>query len=165
MTATAAEALGVGDDFDIEAALARSRDFVTALEQRIDQQRDVVTAQALQVNDAFWDAVKATREESGDKLRGYYGLRVRRRGNALEIVWFRNKTYNTKEGRKTFPDSIPKGLQHRYSSRSFKGAQPWERSMIEETEEQCAPLRRQWELLSRLAHTVREYRKVISEQG
>lgn len=152
------------DLFHLQDALDASHAFVSALEQYIDQERDVITAQANQLATEFWNTVHEAKEDGDPSQRSYFGLRCRRRNNSLELGWFRTTTHVSDGVRKSYPISIPKGQGFKYSMRPFKGAPAAALSMIEVTEEQCAMLRKQWDTLSKLARQLREYKRALKSR-
>lgn len=151
--------------FSANDATAASVAFITELDRQLDYERDVVTAQAMQLVAEFWAIVKTEPELSEQKKGwGYFGIRGRRRGNSLELAWFKTKVIRANGVLKSVPDPIAKGRGPEYSLKVFKSASPQAYSLIEETERQCVQLRKQWDGLTKMTRQLREYKKLFGDK-
>ncbi|SEK65970.1 conjugative transfer protein MobI(A/C) [Ectothiorhodospira marina] len=123
-------------DQGMKLALQQSRAMVQSGEEalEIEQARLGYLTQLIANN--FWNHNLAHRTDKTPGYPGHHGCRVRHRGRKLEISWYYNSFHRKpgSESKRVFSEHICKDGQHRYYKTAFNRAQPWEKTVILETE-------------------------------
>lgn len=151
------------EDVSLHDCDEASRENLAAIQRALHTELNIVATHAKKLADGFWELNKEMRESDNPELRGYFGTRVRLRGNALSIDWYRNYFIQEKATGRKRPMSkyITKGEGFRYSRKSFKGATEWEQETIEAIEDQYAVLRKRAHLLRTMRRAMSEYQELM----
>lgn len=128
----------------IKAAITQCRQFLTAIHQQADVEKERYRYLAQRLCDHFRPHNMAHRTDKTPGYPGHFGCRVLLRKRKLELSWYYNRFIpkKSREGRSVFSEYIRKEGRYRYHKSAFTGAQDWEQPLIMETEDGFKMLRR-----------------------
>lgn len=129
--------------------------------ERVEFDLQKVNLLALAIADPFWDEV-VERRESGDKTSDI-GVRVRRKGHASEISYYRSSFHVSQKGRRYLKSVfIRKSAEHEYRAKDLTGLYSWEKELILEFEESFKHCRKLSKSLVAARKSLREAKDALA---